>query len=153
MNTEEIYLHADTAYDAGNFEEAFALFLKAAEHGDCNAMCRIALMYESGDGTLSDIEESIYWDLKAIEGGCNTSLLNLAITYRHLGEIRKSKHWLEKSLGTGDGEAALELAKLYSVSDKEIATVINYLNIAIASDNLTEASREEALELLNQFKP
>jgi uncharacterized protein len=140
----DAFLQADTAYDAGDFAEAFRLFLQAAELGNCDAMCRIALMYETGEGTKPDVEKSIYWDLKAIDAGSTASLINLGITYRRLGHIRKAKYWFEKSLETGDGESALELAKLYSVSDKESDTVKHYLEIAISSNRLSEASLEEA---------
>ncbi|MFC5473458.1 tetratricopeptide repeat protein [Paraherbaspirillum soli] len=147
MDEVDIFLQADAAYDTGDLASAFNLFLQAAEKGNCDAMCRIALMYESGEGIACDIDKSIYWDLKAIDAGSTTSLLNLGITYRRLGNIRKAKYWFEKSLETGDGEAALELARLYSVSDKEIDTVKRYLNIAISSNSLSEASLEEAREL------
>jgi TPR repeat protein len=40
-------------------------------------------------------------------------MVNLGITYRLKGDIRKSKAWFEKAIETGDGSAALELAKLY----------------------------------------
>lgn len=141
------FSQADAAYDAGDSSEAFRLFLAAAESGNCDAMCRVAVMYESGEGVEYDVEKSIFWDLKAIDAGSTSSLINLGITYRRLGDIRKAKYWFEKSLETGDGEAALELAKLYSVSDKESATVKRYLQIAISSDRLSENSLEEAKRL------
>lgn len=147
MDTTDIFLKADAAYDAGDFAVAFRLFLQEAEAGNCDAMCRLALMYESGEGTEPDVDKSIYWDLKAVDAGSTTSLINLGITYRRLGNMRKARYWFEKSLETGDGEAALELAKLYSVSDKEVATVKHYLDIAISSNRLSEASLEEAQKM------
>lgn len=150
MGTDN-FSRAEAAYDAGDFAEAFRLFLEAAESGNSDAMCRVALMYESGIGTEYDAEKSIDWDLKAIDAGSTTSLINLGITYRRLGDIRKAKYWFEKSLEAGDGEAALELAKLYSVSDKETATVKQYLEVAIASNRLSEASLEEAKSLSQEW--
>ncbi|WP_339133399.1 MAG: tetratricopeptide repeat protein [Candidatus Electrothrix sp. GW3-4] len=148
MNCDDLFIEADKAYDEGDYVKAFELFNKAARMGDDSSMSRIALMYYSGDGVDVDIETSIEWDKKAVEAGSFTSLLNLAVTYRALGDIKKAKYWFEKSLAAGNGEAALQLAKLYMVSDKEVETVRKYLRIAIEHDNMYEESVDEAKLLL-----
>ncbi len=155
MSDNEIFNQADEAYDCGNFKEAFSLFRKSAENGNYHAMSRLACMYSDGEGTECNVDESIAWDLKAIKSGSDISQLNLAITYRTLGDIKESKKWFEKAVNAGDGEAALQLAKLYMVSDKETATVRKYLTTAIESDDLFDDSLEEAGKLLsglNQIK-
>jgi len=70
------------------------------------------------------------------------------VTYRRHGHIRKARHGFERSLACGDATAAIELAKLLSVSDSEELAARDYLRRALASDNLTEADREEAQRLL-----
>ena len=47
-------------------------------------MSRLALMYGDGEGVAYDFDKSVYWDLKAIEAGCTSSMSNLAITYRNM---------------------------------------------------------------------
>ncbi len=148
MNSDDIFNEADKAYDEGDFSKALTLFHRAAEMGDDSSMSRIALMYYSGDGVDVDIEKSIEWDKKAVEAGSFTSSLNLAITYRALGDIKKAKDWFEKALKDGNGEAALQLAKLYMVTDKEVETVRKYLQIAIDHDDMYEESVNEARKLL-----
>jgi TPR repeat protein len=86
--------------------------------------------------------------MKAIEAGELTSLLNLAITYRMRGDMVSAKHWFEKALDSGDPEAALQLAKLYMVSEKEHETVRRYLELVINDELSLEVSREEAVDLL-----
>lgn len=146
-----LFLDAESAYERGDLDQAFKLFLGAAERGDSSAMSRVAVMYDSGEGTDRNIDLSIYWDLRAIEAGSTTSLLNLGITYRRIGEIRKARRWFEKSLEGGDAEAALELARLYSVSDKETDKVRGYLTIVLASDFVSPDSKEEAAGLLAEL--
>ena len=76
----------------------------------------------------------------------------ICITYRNLGDVRTARYWFEKAVAFGDGDAALELAKLYMVSDKEIEDVKRYLKIAAESDDISPASREEAERLLSEFE-
>ena len=139
---------ADRLYDEDRLEDSFAMFLKLAEAGDASACGRVALMYFEGEGVPFDFDESVKWDLRAIELGDTTSLSNLAITYRNTGNAREARKWLEKAVATGDGDAALDLAKLLHVSDFEIDNVRRLLKTAIASDYITEMSREEAEEML-----
>lgn len=151
MNRDALFSAADVAYDNGDYPTALSLFQQAAEAGDSDAMSRLATMYEGGEGVERDIEQSISWDMKAIAAGNRTSLLNLGITYRRLGDIKSAKMWFEKSHAQGDAEAALELAKLYSVSDKEVETVRRYLTEVVSSEYVTQDSIDEAQTLLREL--
>ena len=148
MDEEALFRAADAAYDAADYETAYRLFLECAERGESAAMSRLALMCDFGRGVPLDIEAAIAWDLKAIENGCTMSMFNLAVTFRRCGQIRTSRLWFERALDAGFGEAAIELAKLYSVSDREIDTAKAYLRRALEFDNLLEDDRAEAQELL-----
>ncbi len=151
MDKEKLFLRADELYEKGEFSSAFDTFLKAAEKGDTSSMLRIASMYTCGEGVKCDYEKAEKWELKAIEAGDQTGMVNLGITYRIKGDIRKSKAWLEKALEYGDGSAALELAKLYLVTEKETDTVKKHLKQAIANENMCEADIEEAEKLLSEL--
>lgn len=151
MGTDQLFIAADAAHDAGDYATALRLFREAAALGDAHAMSRIACMYDNGEGVHRDVTMSIAWDLKAIGLGNVTSMLNLAVTYRRLGDIRTARDWFERALEAGDGSAALELAKLYSVSEKEVDAVTAYLRRALASDDLSPADRDEAQEMLAAY--
>lgn len=151
MKTEE-FERADKLIDSGDAKAGFDMFLKAAEAGDVDGMARVSVMYSQGEGVPLNFDKSIYWDEKAIEGGSTLALGNLGITYRMKGDLRTAKFYFEKSLKSGNGGAALELAKLYLVSPKEIERVIDYLYIAIEHDSICEASEEEAEELLKELE-
>lgn len=147
----ESFSEADKLWDSGNYNEAFTLFNKLAENGDVSSMSRLAVIYTDGRGVETDIKKSIYWDMRAIENGCKASLSNLAITYRMRGDIKRSKTWFQKAVDAGDGDAALELAKLYMVSDKETDMIVYLLEKVIHSGSSTENSINEAKNMLPEF--
>lgn len=151
MNQKNLYEQAVEDYDLGKLDSAVAKFLAAAEGGNVNAMETLAVLYGDGDGVDYDFDRSVYWDMRSIESGSLTSLSNLAITYRTHGDIREAKKWFEKAVESGDGDAALDLAKLYMVSDKETETLITLLQKVVESDNVCAASVDEAKEFLKEF--
>ena len=64
---------------------------------------------------------------------------------------KKPSIGFEKAIAEGDGDAALDLAKLYMVSDLESANVKKYLILAKNSRNVVESYRIEAERLLNEI--
>ncbi|MFT4926752.1 MAG: TPR repeat protein [Phenylobacterium sp.] len=151
MTDDEIFIAADNAYDNGDFTKALLLFTQLAERSDYAAMSRLASMYTCGEGVACDYQEAIRWEIKALGSGQTSSLINIGITYRMLGDIKVAKEYFEQAVLKGDGEAALQLAKLYMVSDKEIQTTKRYLNIALQSDNLCEESIDEAKSIMAEM--
>lgn len=152
MSPGELFLKGDELYENGNFEEAFSAFLMAAEQGDTSCMTRVASMYTCGEGVSCDFDKAIEWELKAIEGGETSALVNLGISYRMKGNLKKARYWFEKAIEAGDGCGALELAKLYMVTPKESERAGSYLCLAIANNNMCEADIEEAQELLAELQ-
>jgi uncharacterized protein len=146
--SEDLFSAGIKRYEKGEYSVAYDLFLRAAIEGSYEAMTQIAVMLEAGLGIERDTEKSIEWDLKAIAAGSKTSLINLGITYRRQGDIKASKNWFERAFAAGDGEAAFELARLYSVSEKEDDTIKHYLEAATRSDYISEESRESASRML-----
>lgn len=143
------YEDAMVAYDRGHLNKAFKLFLAGAQAADVDCMAMVAVMYGAGEGVRIDLHQSIEWDQKAIAAGSELAFLNIAITYRCMGDLVSARHWFERALESGDGEAALHLAKLYMVSDLEAATVSKYLHAAIDSKNAFEDTKMEARQLLD----
>jgi len=147
-NKQDLFELADQAYQAGEYEKAFELFSRASENGDSSAMSRLAMMYGDGEGVAYDFDKSVYWDMRAIEEGCLSSMSNLAITYRNHGDAREARKWFEKAYKAGDADAALELAKLLMVSDKELDQVRILLEQVARSDAACSASVDEAKQIL-----
>ena len=143
MNKNPEFAKADRLYDEGKYKKAFDEFLLLAESGDTASMSRVAIMYYQGIGIPICLSKSIAWDEKAAALGDFCAMSNLGCTYRSMGDIRKAKVWFEKALELGDGDAALSLAKMYLVSDKEIERVRSYLLQGLALE-LSDDAREEA---------
>lgn len=151
ISSDDLFMLADEYSDQGNHSVAFALFLRGAENGDRHAMSRVAVMLGCGEGCAINVDQSIAWDLKAIELGSSLSVLNLGITYRQRGDLLEACRYFELALSLGETEAALELARLYSVSKQESSRVWAYLNQVITSHTVSEDSIEEAQALLRSL--
>lgn len=137
------YDEADRLSNLGLYKEAIDIFKGLAENGHGAAMSRIALLYFDGRGVERNFAESIKWDLAAIDAGYNAHA-NLALTYCAMREFREARRWFERSVELGDGDSALELAKLLHVSDLEILNVKRLLDIALSSELITPDSLEQA---------
>ncbi|UXI66996.1 tetratricopeptide repeat protein [Tahibacter amnicola] len=154
MEKVDLFTAGILARENGHFDEALHLFRTGAAEGNTDCMSALALMYDTGCGVIRDVRQSIYWDIMAIRRGSTLSLFNLAVSFRSLGRIRQTRRYFERSLAKGESEAALELAKLYSVSDKESATVARYLKIVLdaPAHTTSQQCREEAERMLRALE-
>jgi uncharacterized protein len=151
-NNNDLFDEADKLSEEGRHTEAFEIFLELAGSGDEHAMSRLAIIYCDGLGIEKNVDESIKWDLQAIAAGNIGSMSNLALTYCLQRRFLEARHWFEKAVAAGDGDAALDLAKLLQVSVFESDNVKFLLQTVIKSNFVTEGSVEEAKELLDQIE-
>lgn len=151
MSKRNLFEQASAAYERSDFKKAFKLFMALAQAGDADAMTMVASMYDSGEGGVYDFDASITWGQKAAKAGSTSALINLGISYRSRGDCKKAKFWFERALDAGDAEAALDLAKLYMVSDLENDRVKRYLTLALDSENVCQDSKEEAALFLKEL--
>jgi uncharacterized protein len=151
MDNFDRFARASDLYELGEYAKAFDEFLNLAEQGDAPSMVRVAAMYSDGEGVERSFEKSLEWDKRAAELGELSALLNIGITYRNSGDARSARSWLEKAIAAGDGEAALVLAKMLMVSDKENALVKWCLTIACTAEDMLHSSLEEAQSLLAEI--
>ena len=140
-------------HELGQYSAAYSIFVELAQAGSGEAMSRLALMYFYGQGVERDIDQSIKWDLAAIERGDLTAIGNVALSYCEQRDYRTARYWFEQAVEKGDGDSALELARLLLVSDAENAQVKRLLDFAIQSDSITPFSRELALQLMKSIEP
>lgn len=74
------------AFDAGDYEDAFAEWQPLAESGDSTAQVAVAELYLTGQGVRADVAEAIRWYRRAAEAGNAVAQLNLGDAYaRGLG--------------------------------------------------------------------
>ncbi len=158
LSIEEIETQAYDLYEKGEYKQAFDKFMQLATDYTCPyAMQHLAIMYVYGEGVEQDYDKSMEWDKKSIALGNSTSMNNLAITYRMIGDIVQSKYWFEQAIQAGNIDSALPLAKLYMVSEKETDTIKKLLQQMLNGAekdpySFCEADIEEATMLLEQYK-
>lgn len=149
---EKLLLEGIARYSSEEYEAALSIFKTCAEYGEAGAMNYLGCMYSRGHYVSVDIDKSTEWHLRAINHGDDASFSNIAINYRCIGDLVKSKEWFEKALNIGDLNAALNLAKMYMVSDKEKEIVIELLERVFEHpEQVCTAYWEEAESLLDEL--
>lgn len=143
---------ASNEWKRGNVQAAFRLFKSAAQGGHPGAQQNLGYFYDEVEGVEKSREEALYWYKKAAlsDRGNYTPHINVALLYNSMGKTRRAKEWLRKAVAGGDGDAALELAKIYLRSRLHSVRMraIEYLSIAVESQHITEESKLEARNIL-----
>jgi TPR repeat protein len=93
---------------------------------------------------------------RAWRQGSQVAANNIAILYREQRQHRLMFQWFLRAANAGDGDALVELAKCYLGGvgvRKSSRDALRCLASAIASDCITEASREEGQALMEGMRP
>ncbi len=151
MNAENLFNLGSEAYDKNEYSKSLSFFLESADLGNASAMNYVGYMYSEAKGTALNYDKAFEYYMMAINNGDDNSFANIGVNFRCLGNIVEAKKWFEKAICVGDFDAALQLAKLYLVSDKETENVKKYLNLVIKEDNVCTSSKEEAQRLLSNL--
>lgn len=97
--------------------------LKAAESGNPDAQCELAMMYEHGIGVQKDYQQAIRWYSAAADGGSSMAPYKLALLYESdfIGapDLKTAVKWLERGAQAGLPEAQYKLG-LYFENGKGI---------------------------------
>jgi TPR repeat protein len=151
----EQFKKASDFFDQGKYQLAFPIFLKLAESGHASSQNNLGTMYESGQGVEPSSERALYWYRKAIRNGGKASIYNLADFYRRNGRLDLAKIWFKKAAAVGDGEAAVELSKLYMsgrITRPIAQRVYELLSDAANPLNSDPENVEEAMQLIEKLK-
>jgi TPR repeat protein len=152
MSRSVLFDRANDEWEAGNVRKAFELFSQAATAGDPFAQTSLGYFYDEGIGVKKNAEKAIWWYRKAARKGSVAAINNLAITYRDSGNLRRARSWFKKAFSKGDGDAALELAKLSLAGRRQDAkSAKKYLEAAVGSKYILSDSKKEAAKLLNEL--
>lgn len=105
------------AYQQGDFQTAFRLWLPMAERGDVVAQANISTLYLNGQGVPKDIVESMKWCRKAAAQGWRDAQFNLGVGYEHgqgVGQdYVEASRWYLKAADQDDTAAQINLGALY----------------------------------------
>ncbi|MEE8575501.1 MAG: hypothetical protein V3T30_08825 [Thermodesulfobacteriota bacterium] len=154
MTKKDLFTCASEAWDAGNLKEAFNLFHEAAKNGDSSAQLNLGIFFYGGLYVKKDIKKALYWYKKAARDGSNGAIMNIAMYYESINNIKRAKFWLMKVVDKSDGDAALQLAKIYLLRKGRSNTnkARHYLNLVSKAKEVSEYGIEEAEKLLDSLK-
>ena len=82
LNADELYKQAEQKYDEVEYEEAFKLFMMAAEKGHAGAQYMVGEAYYYAHGVEDDEEEAVKWYKLAAENGSEKAQEKLEILYK-----------------------------------------------------------------------
>ena len=82
----EINAQGVRAYEEGDYEKAFKLFLKAAKAGNAWGMRNVAFSYRNGEGVHKDPNEAFAWFKKAANLGNADAMFETGVYY-YRGEV------------------------------------------------------------------
>ena len=156
VDTEVLFRVGDAAQGEGNFDHARRAFERGAALGDVDCLVRLAYMFDVGCGIEADKSQAMRLYQRAWRRGNTTAGLNIAILYRERQNARAMFQWWQRVARTGDGSALFEMAKCYLAgigvrNDGQAA--LRCLARAVRSRHISEAEREEAIELLSGLRP
>lgn len=113
---QEMFDAAQTAYAMNDFQTAQIAATAAAAEGNAQAMTLIGYMHERGLGGVRDEVKAINWYRAAAKKGEPDALMALAayaLEEEHGLTTADARSYLDRALGAGRSEAAIDLASLY----------------------------------------
>lgn len=148
----EISRKASRQYHAGNFAEAFKLFLDAAQKGDMRSQSFVGQMYNEGKGVTKDQKSAREWYTQAARQEYPLAQNNLAVMLSK-GEggkkdLKEAVKWLAKAAEHGDSVAQNNLGNKYrygSGTKKDLQQARKWFLTAAGQGN--EDARKSLAEL------
>jgi uncharacterized protein len=150
---DAFFKRASKQWDAGNLLSAFGLFLVGAKAGDSSSQVNLGNFYCSGLGVKPNRARALHWYRRAWRHGERCAASNIGIVFRDERKWKQALDWFERAAKLQDGDANLEIAKIYLRVEKDRAKAMLYLRRTLQTDprDLTVASRQEAQRLLTRL--
>jgi len=151
---EKLFKRADEQWEASNLRSAFRLMLAAAKMGDSGAQVNVGYMYDNGVGIKHNRQAALYWYRRAYRRGCSAAANNIGTIFRDEGDFDRALRWFQlagKLSGGDDGDADLEIAKLYLKNSRDIPKAVRYLKRVCRSKYVTQDSLEQARRSLRKW--
>lgn len=115
---------AQKAYQAGDYQTAMRIWRPLAEQGNAQAQVMLGLLYDQGQGVISDFSKAVYWWRQAAEQGDPLAQDFLGVMYLNgMGvppDQKQARVWRRKAYEQwlpraqrGDGEAIYRLYNMY----------------------------------------
>ena len=154
-----LYGRAEKCWADGELQTAFRLFLAAANAGFVPAFEIVGQFYDHGTGVKANEKAALHWHKRAYrEGsswylqGLSTSASNIGCICRDNKKLARAIMWFQRAVKLGDGDANLQIAKIYLLHERDQQKAIKYLEKTIKAVYVTDGSIEEASRLLKQLR-
>jgi TPR repeat protein len=147
-----LFSRANQQWELGKLRSAFRLFLAAAKTGDPGAQHDLGYFYDVGVGVERNRSAAIYWYGRAVHQGNSGAAYNIGTIFRDEQKAREAVKWFQQAIKLGDGDANLEIAKIYLGDRQTFKRAIEYLNRTSKSPNATRDFKEEARQILRGLK-
>lgn len=151
---QQLFILGDKEWDRGRVKVAFRLMLKAANMGDLGAQLNVGYMYDTGSGVKRDLKKALYWYKRAYRRGDSCAASNIGTIWRDRMSFDRALYWFNRAIalsGGDDGNATLEIAKLYLFQRQDKVAAKSYLRAVLKSYYVTEDGKDEARTLLKQL--
>lgn len=153
LDAERLFLEAERHEQAGDYRKAFECLSSAARLGHHMSQVNLGNFCASGTGVRRSRKKAAYWYRTAYRNGNSGGAFNLAIDRRNEGNIRSAVIWFKKAVAMSNGEACVELARIYSARKGGQKAAADLLRQAIRMSRyeISEAAKEEAQSLLREM--
>ena len=91
-------------------------------------------------------------DRQAYRNGARSVANNIGCILRDRKQVAQAIKWFQRAVQQNDGDANLNIAKIYLRNERHLGKAIRYLAKTRSSKWATERSKEEASLLLAQLK-
>jgi TPR repeat protein len=147
---ENLFLKAEKADERGDLRSANQLWLEAARLGHTGAQVIVGNHYSLGRGLPKSLQKAAYWYRRAYKAGDESGALNLAVDKLTAGNARAAIFWLRRAIELRSGEAALELARLYSGKRGGKSKALELLKMTqrMRASEISEQAKKDAAALL-----
>ena len=143
----EKFKKASYYLDNKEFNKALKLFKKIYKNGEYESGLNIGYIYDK----IGKKREAIKWYKKLLKEKNDTAvMINLGISYKEQYKYKKAKRCFKRASKMGDGDASLELAKMY-LCEVKLKKAKKYLLMVKDSLNSCESSRLEAKQYLKRL--
>jgi len=113
----EQYAKGKAADDKGDYSDAMRWYRQAAGAGNTDAMNRLGVMHDNGQGVAEDPVQAVAWFRKAADAGDPAGMNNLASMYGHGRGVPKDEAeavgWYRKAADAGDEWGMIHLGAMY----------------------------------------
>jgi len=153
-NADELFRDAEQKEDRGDFGGAFNSHMAAARLGNILSQLALGNFYSSGRGVQRNTQEAARWYMKVYRNGVSAGAINLSVDLLNAGNLRGAISWLKRAVAMNDGDACVQLARIYLKrrGGTKVAAGLLRKAVSFSSSNTSDDAREQAEVLLKSIE-